>query len=61
LSLRSCATVEHNHLVDEVQSFGLVGDQQHGTVSGRREHFLEQALGGRRVEVSRRLIELFRS
>jgi hypothetical protein len=34
-----------------------MGDQQHGTVSGRRKHVLEQARGGWRVEVSRRLVE----
>src|SRR5439155_420805 len=44
-------------LVHPVEALRAVGDEQHRTVAGRVEHVVDQALGGRWVEVRGRLVE----
>jgi hypothetical protein len=44
-------------LVHPVETFGSMRDQQHGSVGGRVEDVLDQALGRRPVEVCGRLVE----
>ena len=51
------ALVEHEHLVDGVESGQSVGDQQDRLLRGGIEHVGHDRVGGRRVEVLARLIE----
>src|SRR6187200_743012 len=51
------AIVELEDLVHPLQRLGAVGDEEEGLLSERVEHVVHERVGGRVVEVRRRLVE----
>jgi hypothetical protein len=55
--LAAHTSIESHDLVDQVEAFGTVGDQEHRPVFRRRQHVADECLRSRTVEMGRRLVQ----